>query len=60
MMCEVPATVNVYRAECSLSDSDSHFFQNNSSFRLLNVYIINRREIARNDRISNFGRNGAY
>jgi len=27
MMCEVPATVNVYRTECSLPDSDSHFFQ---------------------------------
>ena len=26
-MCEVPVTVNIYRAECSLSDSDSHFFQ---------------------------------
>jgi len=22
MVCEVPATVNVYRAECSLSDAD--------------------------------------
>ena len=26
--CELPAKVNAYRAECNLSDVDSHFFQN--------------------------------
>jgi hypothetical protein len=36
-MHEVPATVNVYRAECSLSDAGSHFFpnQNNLCSRIL-------------------------
>ena len=31
VMYEVPATMNVYRAECSFSDAESHFFPNNSS-----------------------------
>jgi hypothetical protein len=53
LMREVPATVNVYRAECSLSDADSHFFPNTSSCSLLNVRITNREQIARNVRISN-------
>ena len=31
VMYEMPATMNVYRAECSFSDAESHFFPNNSS-----------------------------
>jgi hypothetical protein len=31
-MCEEPATVNVYRAECSLSDADSRFFPKQKFF----------------------------
>jgi len=60
LMCEMPATVKVYGAERSMSDADWYSFQNNSSFSLPNVYIINRKQIARKDRISNFGRKAAY
>jgi hypothetical protein len=28
LLCEVPATVNVHRAECSLSDADAHLLPN--------------------------------
>jgi len=30
LIYEVPATVNVYREECSFSNADLHFFPNNS------------------------------
>jgi hypothetical protein len=53
--CELPVTGNVYRAECILSDAESHFCPNqkNSSFCiLLNVCITNREQIASNVRIS--------
>jgi len=52
MLYEVPATVNVYRAECSLSDADSHFFPNNSPCPLLNVSITNTEHIAKDVRIT--------
>ena len=52
MLCEMPAAVNTYRAECNLSDADSHFFPNNSSCSLLNVCITNREQRARDVRIS--------
>jgi hypothetical protein len=51
LMCAVPATVNVYRAESSLSNTDSHFFPNISSCNLLNDCIINSEQIASNFRI---------
>ena len=51
-MCEVPATANIYRAECSLCDVDSHFFKIN----LRAVYILsvslNHQLITRNLKIS--------
>jgi len=53
LMCEMPATVNVYRAECSLSDADSHFFPNNSPCSLHNDCITNPERISRDVRISN-------
>ena len=53
MMCEVPATVYMYRAECSLSDADAHFFLNNSPCTLLNVSLTNPEQIAKKVRISN-------
>jgi hypothetical protein len=31
LMYEVPPTVKIYRAECSLNDAEKHFFTNNSS-----------------------------
>jgi hypothetical protein len=31
LMYEVPPTVKIYRAECSLYDAEKHFFTNNSS-----------------------------
>jgi hypothetical protein len=34
---EVPATVNVYRAECSLSDVDLRFFPNQ---KIKNIYLL--------------------
>jgi len=60
LMCEMPATVNVYTAACSQSDADWHFFQNNTSCSLHNVCIINWKQIATTNRISNSGRNAAY
>ena len=48
MLCEVPATVNVYRAECSLSDVDSHFFPNVSHCSLLNDCVTNREQMEKN------------
>jgi len=59
-MCEVPATVNVYREESSLSDADSHFFPNNSMCSLLNVCITNREQISRKIRIPNEKRSTKY
>ena len=53
LMCYVPATVKVERAECSLSDADSHFFPNNSPCNFFNVCITKREQIAMNGRISN-------
>ena len=50
MISEMPATMNVYRVECSLSDVDSHFFpksENSSSCSLLNVSITNTEPIAK-------------
>ena len=44
MLCEVPATVNIYRAECSLSDIDSHFFPNISHCNLLNDCVTTENE----------------
>jgi hypothetical protein len=38
----------LYRAKISLSDADSHFFPNNSSYCFLNVCITNREQITRN------------
>jgi hypothetical protein len=35
LMYAVPATVNVYRAECSLSEAESNFFPKNSSYSFL-------------------------
>jgi len=34
ILCQVPTTVYLYRAECSLSDVDSHFFPNISPCRI--------------------------
>jgi hypothetical protein len=51
LMCEVPASVDLFRAECSLSDVDWHFYPNNSPCNLFNVSITNREKMARNDRI---------
>ena len=48
LMCKMPIRVNVYRAECSLSDADSHFFRNNSSCSLLIVCITNREKVLAN------------
>jgi len=45
LMCEVPATGKLYRAESSLSDADSYFFSNASPCSLLNVWINNREKI---------------
>jgi len=53
VMCQVPATVNIYRAQCSLSDAGSCFIPNNSPCILLYFFIINREKKARNSRISN-------
>jgi hypothetical protein len=53
IVCGVPVTVYLNRAECSLSDADWHFVANISSCNLLNVCITNREQIARNFRISN-------
>ena len=58
---ELHVTVNVYRAECSLSLSDSHFFphrKNVSSSISLNVFVTNPEHIESiimisNDRESN-------
>jgi hypothetical protein len=41
LKCEVPATVNLYRAACSLSDADSHSFPNTSPQSLFNVCMTN-------------------
>ena len=37
----------IYRAKISMSDADSLFFPNNSSYSFLNVYITNREQITR-------------
>ena len=52
-MCEVPATVNVYTTQFSLSDGVVQIFPNNPPGSLLNVSITNREQIARSGRISN-------
>jgi len=54
LMFEVPETVNLYRAECSLADDDSHFFpnQNNSCSRILsNNCTTTQENIGKNIRI---------
>jgi hypothetical protein len=53
LICEMLAKVNVYRAECSLSDSDRHILPNTSPCSLLIFCITNPEQIARNVRISN-------
>ena len=53
MLCEVPATGNVYRAECILSDVESHFFPNISQFSLLNDCVTNRKLMETDVTISN-------
>jgi hypothetical protein len=42
LMCELPATVNIYRIERSLSVADPHFFPNTSLCSLLNFCITKR------------------
>jgi len=42
VMCELLATVNIYRAQCSLFDADTHFFPNNSPCLFAFFFIINR------------------
>ena len=39
LICEVPATVNIRRIACRLSDSVSRLFTNISPYSLLNVFI---------------------
>ena len=41
----------IYRAKISMSDADSLFFPNNSSYSFLNVYITNREQITRHIKI---------
>jgi hypothetical protein len=53
LMCEVTAKGKLYKAECSLSDSNSHFFTNISTWNLVKVSIIIQEQIQRNARISN-------
>jgi len=53
LMCEEPVTVNVYRAECSLSDADSHFFPKTSPFILFKFCVTNQEQLPRKVRISN-------
>ena len=53
MLCEEPTTVNVYRAECSLSDVESHSFPNICQCSLLNDCIPNRELMEGNFCISN-------
>jgi hypothetical protein len=60
LMCEVPVIVNVYRAECSLSDSDSHYFPNNSPWSLFNVSLTKREQIAKNIRVTNEKRSAKF
>jgi len=53
LKCGEPATVNVYRLECSLSDADSYCFQIN--FRAGSILSVSLTQllIRRNLRISN-------
>jgi len=46
-VCEAPANVNVHKAECSLSDADSHYFPNNYPC-FFKFCITNREQITRN------------
>jgi hypothetical protein len=62
-MCELHVTVKLHRAACSLSNCDSHFFQNqenSSSCSLLNVCITNREQTAQCFWISNEKRSGGF
>lgn len=60
LICELPATVNVYRAECALFDVDWHIFPNISPFILHNVFPIHRKLIARYFRISHENGNKTF
>ena len=54
-LCEVPATVNMHRAKCILSDAASHFIPNNSTCSLCNVCITKWEQITRDVRMSKNG-----
>jgi hypothetical protein len=60
LIYEVSATVDVYRAECSLFYADSYSFTNPSSFILLTVRNNNTEQIARNIRIVNVKRSSRF
>jgi len=51
--CEEPATVNVYRLECSLSDADSNYFQINFRASCILSVSLTQLLITRNIRITN-------
>jgi hypothetical protein len=51
LMCEVTAKGKLYRAVCSMSDSNSHFFTNICTWNLVKVSIIIQEQIQRNARI---------